>query len=301
MLRLLIEAIGPGYPAAYLLARIQGRRRSLTAVVEETPARNFSADRDDSRYWEQAAAERYWLFRQMDAELRRELAPLFVYFELGTMTRVLRYLAGERPGDADRVLRTSMLAPRIRTVLRGREGVTEILSHLERSPAGPALSLVGIRKNYDAGGLQRCEEFLRRRFLEQALAIVRQSDLAFFFRAVVDHRNILAMAKWLRWRPESVPVPVSGGQVALTGSGQQFTAEALARMVRRLTHGPSPTGDQLRPEFLEPVLQAHLLRQVTRRRRKGNVAAASIEHTWRGYAFARECSLRLHTAWEAGR
>ncbi|MHB8810556.1 MAG: hypothetical protein ACYC9M_11150 [Desulfobulbaceae bacterium] len=300
MQRLLIEAHGPGYPGDYLLSRIQGRSGALTAVTGALPARTGMTDRDDRRYWEQAATERFWLFRQLDAELRAALAPLFVFFELGPMATALRYQAGGRPGDADRVLETSMLAPAIRAVLRGREGVAEVLSRLERSLAGSVLSVAGIKESYSEGGLQRCEELLRRRFLMQALAMVRQQDLAFFCRAVVDIRNILVAAKWLRWRPESVPAPIPGGQVPLPRSGQKVTAEMLAHMVRRWIHGLNPAGDQLRPDYLESLLYAHLLRRLTRRRREGSVAAACIEYVWRGYFFAREYSLRLHTTGETG-
>jgi hypothetical protein len=300
MLSLLTEAPGSGYPADYLSARIQGRRGVLLAATGATPGRVVAAERDDSSYWQQAAAERSWLFRQLDLELRAALAPLFVFFELGALARVLRYLAGEKPGDADRVLQASMLAPRIRTVLRGREGVAEVLTRLERSSAGLVLFLAGIRESYREGGLQRCEEMLRNRFLTQALAMVRQGDLVHFFRAVVDVKNILAVAKWLRWRPASMPVLVPGGQLPITGPGQKMTEERLARMVRHWTHGQDSAGDRLRPEHLESILQTHLLQRLTRRRREGSVAAACIEYVWRGHAFAHECSLRLHTAGEAG-
>lgn len=300
MLRLLAEAPGPGYPADYLSARIQGRRGALFAATGATPGRVLAAERDDSNCWQQAAAERSWLFRQLDLELRAALSPLFVFFELGAVARVLRYLAGEKAGAADRVLQASMLAPRIRTVLRGREGVAEILTRLEHSPAGLVLSLAGIREGYREGGLQRCEEMLRNRFFAQALARVREGDLVHFFRAVVDIKNILAVAKWLRWRPASMPVLVPGGQLAMAGPRQKMTEERLARMVRHWTHGQEPSGDRLRPEHLESILQAHLLHRLTRRRREGSVTAACIEYVWRCHAFARERSLRLHTAGEAG-
>lgn len=300
MLRLLIEAPGSGYPADYLSARIQGRRGVLLAATSATPGRVIAAERDDGSCWQQAAAERSWLFRQLDPELRATLSPLFVFFELGAVARVLRYLAGEKPGDADQVLQASMLAPKIRTVLRGREGVAEVLARLERSSAGLVLSLAGIRDSYREGGLQRCEEMLRNRFLERALAMACQGELVHFFRAVIDVKNILAVAKWLRWRPPSMPALVPGGQLPMAGPGQKMTEERLARMVRHWTHGQDTAGDRLRPEHLEPILQAHLLRRLTHRRREGSVAAACIEYAWRSHSVAREHSLRLHTAGGAG-
>jgi hypothetical protein len=300
MLRLLTETPGAGYPGDYLRARIQGRRDVLSAAPGAIPAGMIAAERDDRPCWVQAATERSWLFRQLDLELRAALAPLFLFFELGTMATVLRYQAVGRLEDADRALEDSLLAPAVCSVLRGREGLAEILSRLERSPAGQELSLGGIRKSYSEGGLQRCEELLRRRFLAEVLARVRQQDMVFLFRAVVDIRNILALGKWLRWRPESLPALIPGGLVPLPGSVQKVTAEALARMVRRRTQGLDPGPDQLRPEQLESLLEAYLLRQVARRRRTGSVAAACIEYVWRGYVSARECSMRLHTAGEAG-
>lgn len=300
MLRLLTETPGPGYPGDYLRARVLGRRGVLSAAARTTPAGMIAAERDDRPCWVQAATERSWLFRQLDLELRAALAPLFLFFELSTMATVLRYQAVGRSGDADRVLEDSLLAPAIQTVLRCREGLAEILSRLERSAAGQELSLGGIGKSYSEGGLQRCEEFLRRRFLAEALTKVRQQDMVFLFRAMVDIRNILTASKWLRWRPESMPGLIPGGLVPLPGSVRKVTAEALALMVRRRTQGLNPTSDQLRPEQLESLLEAYLLRQVVRRGRTGSVAAACIEYLWRGYVSARECSLRLHTAGEAG-
>lgn len=300
---LLADAAGPGYPADYLLARLQGRRPPLASA--SAPALSTAgaglADRDDSRYWQEAAAERSWLFRQLGFELRATLAPLFVHFELGTLARVFRYLEGQRPGEADRVLQASLLSPTIRTILRGREGVAGILSHLERSPACLALSLAGISERYTKGGLQRCEEFMRSRFLARVLADGGQRDLVFFFGAVTDIRNMLTVAKALRWGVDPVPPLVAGGQVPALRPAGKVTPEALARMVRRWTHGLSLAGDQLRPENLEPVLQEYLLRFVTRRRWQGGIVAACIEYVWRSYSHARECSLRLHSAEEGGR
>lgn len=300
MLSLLTEAPGPGFPADYLRARLAGRRGALAAVAGGAPAKTFPAGGDDRRYWDQAASERSWLFRQLDLELRAALAPLFVFFELGTVARVLRYLAGDMAQDADRVLQGSMLAPMFRSLLRGRDGVLAVLTRLERSPYGLVLTLAGIRESYTAGGLQRCEELLRGRFLARALASARQRDLLFFFRAVVDIRNLLAMAKSLRWGPDPPPVLIPGGQIFLPRSVERVTAAGLARMVRHWTLGLDPTADQLRPEHLEPLLQAHLLRQLRRRCREGSAAAACIEYVWRGYAVAREGSLRLHMAGEIG-
>jgi hypothetical protein len=294
MLVLLAEAPGPGYPGDYLCARLQGRRGRLGDISGP----EASAGGDDRRYWQEAAAERAWLFRQMDAGVRAALAPLFVYFELGSMAQALRHQTVGRSGEAERLLGDGMLALWLRAILAGQAGVREVLGNLERSLAGRELGLAGISKRYGEGGLQRCEELLRSRFLARALAVTRQEDLVFFFRALVDMRNLLAMAKWLRWRPSTAPVLVPGGQAALPGSIEKVTEAGLARMVRSWTHNQGSTGDRLRPELLEPLLQAHLLNRLAGRRRVGGVAAACIEYLWRGHVAARASGLRLHTAGE---
>lgn len=294
MLALLIEAPGSGYPGDYLRARLQSRRRTLEEIFSP---RASTADGDQG-YWEEAAAQRAWLFRQMDAGLRAALSPLFVYFELGNITRALRHQAAGQVEEAERLMRTGMLAPWLRVILTGRAGLSEVLGNLERSPAGRKLSLSGIRERYGEGGLHRCEELLRGRFLARALSVARQEDLVFFFRALVDMRNLLAMAKWLRWGPSSAPLLVPGGRVPLPASMEKVTEANLARLVGSWTH-ERPTGDQLRPEHLEPLLRAHLLNRLTDRRRAGGVAAACIEYAWRGHAAARAAGLRLHTAGEA--
>ena len=73
-------------------------------------------------------------------------------------------------------------------------------------------------------------------------------------------------------------------------------------MVRRFSHGHGLdlAGEQLRPEQLEPLLQAQLLQKLVRRRRAGGAVSSCIEYVWRGQVAARQRSLRLHTEAEAG-
>ena len=297
MLRLLREIPGSGYPADYLLPRLRGRRGSAGAA----PAipRGGTVPVGDSPFWEQAARERSWLFRQLDFELRATLAPLFVYFEVGTLVQVLRYLAGNRAESVDGILETSMLSPMIRVILRGRDGVADVLSRLERSLAGEVLALAGIGASFAEGGLRRCEELLRARFLARVLASGGQDDLTLFFQALVDGRNILAVAKALRWRPDPMPALLPGGSLPLPRPGRRCSADELARMVRRFSHGLNLADEQLRPEQLEPLLQAQLLQKLVRRRRAGGAVSSCIEYVWRGQVAARQRSLRLHTAAEA--
>lgn len=296
MLRLLAEVSGPGYPGEYLLARLQGRKGERNhpgaVFLAESPAPG-----GDRRFWEEAARARFWLFRQLEVDLRAALAPVFLFFEINGVARILRYLAGERYADAERVLRDSMLAPPLRAILRGREGVAAVLTGLERSEAGGLLSLAGLRTIFETDGLRPCEELLRQRFLARALEGARQRDLVFFLQAQVDIRNILAAAKALRWRAVATPVFVPGGQVPVPDTGRKATVENLARMVRSLVHAKVPR-DRLQPAQLEPFLQAHLLRQLSRQRRAGSVAAGCIEYLWQGQARAREQSMRLHRAGE---
>jgi hypothetical protein len=294
MLRLLCKAAGSGYPADYLLARLNGRRTHHVPTSAAKPE-----ERDDRRYWEAAAAERTWLFHQLDLELRAELASLFVFFELGAMARSLRYLAGGKPDEADRVLESSMLSPKLGTILRGRDGVREALMQLDRFFAGTPLHGAGLGAAYDLGGLLACEEQLRRRFLLRVLEERLPSDLAMFFRAVADIRNILATAKWLRWRPDMQPALISGGRTGLSGKDREMTGGELARMVRSFTRGLDITGEELRPERLEPALQSYLQLDIHRRRRQGGVVAACIDYVFGGFSNARRHSIHLHTGGEA--
>lgn len=292
MLRLLAEVPGPGYPGDYLLARLQGRKGARGHPGGGALAEN-SVLGGDRVFWEEAARERSWMFRQLEANLRAALAPLFLFFEIGRIARILRYQAVERYADAEQALQGSMLAPPLRAILSGREGTATVLTSLERSEAGELLFLTGLRASFETGGLRSCEELLRRRFLMRALERAWPRDLVSFLQAQIDIRNILAVAKTLRWSGAAAPVFVPGGRVRLPGAGRKATMEDLARMVRGLVHA-AVSRERLQPEELEPLLRMHLLRQLARRRREGSVAAGCIEHLWRGHARAREQSMRLH-------
>jgi len=298
MLRLLIEGDGREYPADYLLSRIRGRKVRLVPARPGEARFKAMQEEDDNRIWAAAATERQWLFRQMHSGLRCALAPLFVFFEIDTMARVIRYRSLERSREAENVLQGSILAPAIQKVMRGGGGVTEMLAMLEEFCADRGLPLEGLSNEYTAGGLRRSEEMMRSRFLTQVLDEEEKGEVLSFFQDMVDMRNILTVAKALRWKLPEVPLLLGGGNVRLRSLMTRVSADGLAGMIRRWTSGVSLAGEELHPARLEPFLLNHLGRKIHRRQRGGGSVPVCIAYIWQTFMAARDRSLLFHAGGE---
>lgn len=291
MLRLLHEFPQREYPVDYLLSRLRYRRVLLqtggvagdgTALDRETSAL--------TRSWEQE--ERYWLFRQMNRDLRRIMAPLFVFFEINTLVQCLRFIEAGRFEAVAPLLDQSLFSSVLKKSLRDRIAAPQVLERIERFFHDTPLAVKGLEKVYRDKGVQGCEEMIRRQFHEQALHNCTDQDMYSFLQDLVDLRNTITMAKCLRWKIESVPVLTAGGRIRI--ARRPVTEDGLRRVVGRLIMDEGGQIEQLHPVGLEPVLYDALLLKMTRRRRVAGQVVPCIEYILRSHLMVKKQSIQLH-------
>lgn len=268
MTGLLADLPQPGYPADYLLARLAARRERWREM------------REGQTGWHALAVEFRWLYGQLHRGLRRELAPLFLYFELRPLFLFLRALASDVGEAGKEVLVATLLADELkRALLRERE-LTAAVRLIGRHWR-PAVDLGHL---YASGGLAAVEQGMTR----QVLAAGAQSSAALrgFWSAVIDLENIMALGKRQRWQAKRPFGYCAGGSIFRRRFGQAEQGRAtlpspMAAMVERATQaGEWP---------LEEVLVARVQQQLRQAERPPATAVAA--YMWDAYAATRRLAM----------
>ncbi|GAB4333489.1 MAG: hypothetical protein Kow0089_02200 [Desulfobulbaceae bacterium] len=268
---LLCEPPGAGYPDEYVVARIRGRAASRNGGIACPPSEPCGARADDSAILHAAAAERWWLYRQMNGRLRQALAPLLFFFEIDTLVLALRSAAAGLDCPAIDAPADTLLSPAIREILAGPTDVAGKTALLERFFVTAGFSsFKGLAAVCEEETMQGVEVFLRRRFYEILPGRCGHPATRKFFRLLIDTRNAMTLAKCLRWRLEKCPAPVAGGGVRI----QRWEPEdrrvvQLERLVGRTIGRGTVTAEELHPARL-----SHLLRE-----RAAKTATACLHST----------------------
>lgn len=294
MLGMLAEVLPHNYPTDYLLARLRVRAENRAAAGETGGGPRPGAAGDDSQIWDHLRQERCWLYSQLNTDLHRILAPLFAYLETGTVALVLRFLAAGRPEDASLVLEGSLLGSELKAVLRTQDSVPGLLARLEHFFRRQGTGMKGLRAGFEENGLAGSEEQIRAKILSVCLERSRHPTITSFLRDLVDMRNLLALARRLRWQESSGPAFLEGGRLRISFSTNPPVAEDLVRIAGHWTGGNGPEQKQLHPVALESVLRSHLLRKISRQRVQGDPVAACIEYLWRLAEQTRQLSRHFH-------
>jgi len=264
MIGLLVELPQPGYPADYLLARLPARRARWERGAEMVPL----------------AAEFRWLYGQLHQQLRRELAPLFVYFELRPLFLFLRGLASNTGKAGRELLATTLLADGLKRALSRERELTAAVRLIGcRCP--PGADLVHLYAN---GGLAAVEQGMTR----QVLAAGRQAPAGLhdFWAAVIDLENTMALAKRRRWQAKRPFGYCAGGFIlprrfSQVEQGRMAVPLSLSGMVGRAVHdGDWP---------LEESLVARVRQQLRRSARPP--ASAVAAYMWGAYASSRRWAM----------
>lgn len=301
MLRLLHDLPQRNYPGDYLLSRIRCRRVSLLAEDYSNEDENLSADASDAAIWVRDQDERQWLFSQMNHDLRRAMAPLFLHFEINTLVLCLRFIEAENLDEIDSLLDRSLLSLDLQKNLRGNVSMPEVIERLDRFFHDAPLAVKGLTGVYENEGIQGCEEIIRINFFEQVLRTCTDPDMHSFFQDIVDLKNILTVAKCLRWNRESAPGLIAGGRLSVTVNDQPVSEDRLRFLVRRLTKEERVSDEQLRPVSLEPALYAILLQKLTRSRRVAGQVVVCIEYILRRDLVSKNRSIHLHARQREGK
>ena len=233
-----------------------------------------------------------WLYRQLNARLRRQLLPLFEAAELRTLILCLRYLAAEDRSAMEDLLRLSLLAPPLKRELRVATRVTPLVTALERRLGDTRPEFQGVAKTYLRQGPGGLEQALLGGHLQAALERCRLPVLKMVLAYLIDVRNLLGLYKHLRWQVPLTPPLLIGGEVGPAVAGKLWQAQDMPQLLAFLRKFAGQRGD---PEAVgvEEFLLQGLAARLRRAGRDPLQPALVVDYLWRCYLATREQGLAL--------
>lgn len=280
MRRLLIDCPRTGYPAEYLVARIQSRKKAFWPEQKKGAAGGASPG-DGSSVQRKSQDERTWLYMQMNVRLREWLGPLIFFFELDNLAVCLRILESRNSqAELEERLERSLLGKALQRIILAGTTLADSIAGLEAFLKDTAFRAGGLRMAYQEKGVQGTEELLRRRFLEDAPGICRHPEVRRFMCRLIDRQNIMTMAKCLHWRPESKPPLIRGGSLRLRKGDRDPDGERLKTLLSRFVGGFVAAEDDLLPIRLRDILDNHHTLLATRWMRDADSIRCCTGYLW---------------------
>lgn len=289
-MRALLRDMPSGVPADCLLARIRGRRsflirdwdRLLLAhqpLAALSPAPWRGADTVTEGWAQRALQQEYfWVFSRMDEGLRRSTAPFFWLGELRTLAVCLRLLTGGGR-NLDRLLQRSLLANSIADRLRKADGCTTAVAGLSAILADYDPIFDGLSDIYGTGGSGALEEALYEKSLQSLAHTPLHPQMRCYCTLMIDSRNLITVAKRLRWRLDNIPPLLESGNIPPQRLAELFRSRdsaGLLHIAMRLG-GEAPYRESA---DLERVLYEAQERIMSRMARAADDIGAILHYLW---------------------
>ena len=304
-MRALLRAMPSGVPLDTLLARVRGRRSFLIddwdrlllapeplAGLPPAPWRPAPLAAGGARPALQR--EQTWVFGGLTERVRETVAPLFWLFEVRTLAICLRCLDSDR-GTSDLLLRESLLADPIRTLLGTAPDTATAVRQLAKQLVPRFPTATSLPKHFARGGCGAVEATLYDLALAQSVATAADPIVRRTLALLIDSRNLIAVAKQLRWRLPGCPPLLPGGSIVPkileTHCLRQDTA-TITRLASRLDGGHQPGGE----DEIEQTVLAATGRFLRRQDRESGGIATIIDYLWRCSAEARNLGLLARQA-----
>ncbi len=290
-MREMLRDMPAGVPADCLLARIRGRRSFLVRDWERRRLTRQPLATLSAAPWRQAPSgsegwalhalqqEYYWAFSRMDEQLRRSMAPFFWLTELRTLAVCLRLLA-EDTMDIDHLLRHSLLANNIRKALREAGGCAPALAKVAVILAGHDPRFAGLGDIHRSEGSGAMETALHEISLQSLARLPLHPQMRCYIALMIDSRNLTTVAKRLRWRLNTIPPLLEGGNLALTRLTELFQRRdnaGLLHLAMRLG-GQAPYGESADPERVLYEAQGRFMQRLARQ--AGGIGTI-LDYLWR--------------------
>jgi len=217
-----------------------------------------------------------WVFGAMNVGFRRMFAPCFLYFELRNLQMILRALAARNQVEFSRLSGQSLLPQKLRLMLQQSGGFDDALAHLDAWLIPVIGGWQPLAATYRAGSTRAVEQQLVDGLLLAMATGSLRTELTGFVAELIDLRNLLTVARYLRWDLAEPPLLAGGSAISrqlktayaargmdgLQGVLQRqavdagadvalFESELLARIGRRLAHaGRDPLGPAMVLDYL---------------------------------------------------
>ncbi len=307
LMALLSRPAFEGYPDEYLLARLRGRRATMGSVlsspadtahtVESGPSRRHlaaSGGMTDADAWDTMRAEFRWVYHQMNEGLRNTFAPLFLWFEMRTIIICLRFRRGDEREKAAALLPASLLAKQVQHALTGDGETAAVIDSLAPLLAAVAEPFRGLGDFYRKRGGREHEQRLVTLYLERMTHLPLHPMLGEFFRSVIDMRNVVTLAKQLRWQLNEPQAFIRGGEIhpeRLKKALEEGTVAGLATLLGAL---PDMGALPAVPANPEPHLFNWLTNKVRRFGRDPLGVGLVLDYLWKCFVEAHNVSLVVH-------
>jgi len=291
LMALLSRQAFAGYPDEYLLARLRGRRAKLGSEHHSPAA---VAGMTDADAWDRLRSEYRWVYRQMNAGLRLIFAPLFLWFELRTIILCLRFRRRGERLQAAGLLPASLLAKRVQQTLETEGEPATVINDLASILATVAEPYRDLGELYRQRGGRELEQRFVTLYLERMTVLPLHPLLQEFFRALVDMRNLVTLAKQIRWQVNEPQAFIRGGEITPARLGKALTegtATGLNALLAALPDMSVLPPDQLNPE---QQLYGWLTRKVRRLGRDPLGIGLILDYLWGCFVEAHDLSLTIH-------
>jgi len=297
-----------GYPTEYLLARIHGRRLSLSGNMNwesagiDIPAYPVSSDdrksmtaRQEDGPWMRFLREPVWIYHQMNKRLRNIFRPYFMYAELHTLLICLRYRTVKRTGkDTERLLEFSLLSDKMRDLLKTDTDLPSLLNILGKKASFMQDNPAGLEQVFIKDGLQGVEQKITGALFKHILNMDTHPLLKRFLVYITDARNIITLHKYMRWDTTSVPLFIEGGNIKktiLTDILRSYNTGARAALVYRQTGLLIEEPDAAR---VDSALQRRLTGKIKKWERESPDTGLILNYLWRCAMEAKNLSILHH-------
>ena len=211
-----------GVPRETLLARIRGRRSFLIGSWDRLlqspepmsglPPAPWRPDLTVGREWLVLQREYTRVFSWMVEPLRVAMAPFFWLTELRTVAICLRSRAGGREVD-DGILRESLLSDPIRNLLHDAPDVVAAVRLLTKLLVPLGLASADLPDLFRQGGCGALERVLNDTSLGRLADTATDPIIKRYVMLLIDSRNLITVAKQLRWRIAVSPRLLPGGNI----------------------------------------------------------------------------------------
>jgi hypothetical protein len=225
----------------------------------------------------------------MNARLRQQFGPFFLYTELRTLFLYLRRLNDKNPAAADDLLEMSLLSDEIKKVLSTSNDMPEAVQRLERILVPVSDRFAGLAGLLDPAGLRGVEQTLTDVLLEVIMKGRLQRIMREFFGRLIDARNILRLYKYLRLQQTAFPPFLPGGRITEARLRDTATREnfpGICSLVREISGITIDTAD---PTRVEIALYKGISVFLKREGREPFGAGPILDYLWR-------CSLEVMNA-----
>lgn len=291
-------------PTDCLLARVRGRSSFLVRdwerlllvrlPLDALPAAPWRQKPTGAQGWALSALQQeyFWAFSRMEEQLRRSTATFFWLAEVRTLSVCLRLLSGGAT-DLSPLLQNSLLANSIRTKLQKASGPAGAVAGLTDLLSGFDRRFKGVGEAWRTGGYGAFEAVLHDITLKRVAEPSVHPAMRCYMELMIDSRNLVTVAKRLRWRLRSLPPLLEGGTVSLpriSGLFERRDNAGLLHLAMRLGGEAryNETAD------LERVLYEAQGRVMHRLARQTDGVGAILDYLWRCSNEAANISLLEH-------